>query len=376
MSRRNKRPPYIQETNKVWYFTPGPAMRRAGVKGCTLGAAGSKEARGKYNRVLTEADKLTASAEQISAAKLIRAFSVGDAINAWHQHTIHKGTAKPKTLTNYRQLTGALHDLFGDIPAAAMNLDLLEEWYFPFWREKPYMAKNMASVLRMALRHAAARDLISKDPLAGARLPGGKPRQRMLERSELQLIMETARQMGLPGVAHFCAVAVTTLQRPKDIMQFSRADLQKRLELIQSKRGASIDVKLHPWMMEQLADAPDSGVLIIDHDGGGYSHRYRLFNKRWDEVRRATEAKPLQDIWAYDLKTTGMVFAAQGGAEIADIASLSGHSIERTAQILKHYMPRNAVLADRAVAAIDPVNEPVVEFRKRRTTKEHQKFSD
>ncbi len=56
---------------------------------------------------------------------------------------------------------------------------------------------------------------------------------------------------------------------------------------------------------------------------------------------------------AGDLRRTGMVWAAQGGATVPQIVSVSGHTIARGTAILEHYLPRERALAGQAVTRLN-----------------------
>ena len=50
-----------------------------------------------------------------------------------------------------------------------------------------------------------------------------------------------------------------------------------------------------------------------------------------------------------DLRRTAIVRMGEAGAEVHQIAAVSGHTIHRTMQILEHYLPRTKPMASAAI---------------------------
>ncbi|KKL56671.1 hypothetical protein LCGC14_2243100 [marine sediment metagenome] len=61
----------------------------------------------------------------------------------------------------------------------------------------------------------------------------------------------------------------------------------------------------------------------------------------------------LQHLQARDLRRTAMVRLAEAGCTVPEIASISGHSIDRTERILEVYLPRTRAMASAAIAKLD-----------------------
>jgi integrase len=76
------------------------------------------------------------------------------------------------------------------------------------------------------------------------------------------------------------------------------------------------------------------------------------FARRFRDARRAAG---LPDTLQFrDLRRTAMVRLAEAGATLAQIAAISGHSIETTQKILEHHVPRTRLMA---LAAMDRLIE-------------------
>jgi len=99
---------------------------------------------------------------------------------------------------------------------------------------------------------------------------------------------------------------------------------------------AEIALRLHP-KSELIAPSPTGMVW----DKNNFARRFRA-------VREAAGLP--EGLQFRDLRRTAMVRFAEAGASLAQIAAVSGHSIEQTQKILERYIPRNRLMA---LAAMD-----------------------
>lgn len=65
------------------------------------------------------------------------------------------------------------------------------------------------------------------------------------------------------------------------------------------------------------------------------------------------EAAGLGDVQFLDLRRTAVVHLAEAGCTTAEIAAISGHSIETTQKIMEVYLPRNSTMARHAIAKLE-----------------------
>ncbi len=99
-----------------------------------------------------------------------------------------------------------------------------------------------------------------------------------------------------------------------------------------------------PWIYRNFARAWDKVVRRAD---------YRLARKMFSEGRTKDEIRGHligdQDLQRRDLRRTAMTRMAEVGATIAQIAAVSGHSIEQTQRILSRYILPNGAAAAKAI---------------------------
>jgi integrase len=80
----------------------------------------------------------------------------------------------------------------------------------------------------------------------------------------------------------------------------------------------------------------------------GLPWSYRNFARSWDKVKAVAEIEGVQ---RRDLRRTAMVRMAEAGATTAQIAAVSGHTIDQTSRILDTYIPRRGEVAAGAIDA-------------------------
>jgi integrase len=155
-----------------------------------------------------------------------------------------------------------------------------------------------------------------------------------------------------PDIGLACAILLYTAQRPADALAMTWGQVQTRdgrlwVTLRQAKTGELIDVPAHRDLAELLNAADRRSVMVVPSPTG-LAWVYRNFSHPWDKARDKAGIIGLQQ---RDLRRTGMVRMAEAGATTAQIAAVSGHTIDQTARILDTYIPRRGEVAAGAIEA-------------------------
>jgi integrase len=171
---------------------------------------------------------------------------------------------------------------------------------------------------------------------------------KMPRRSRVWSEEEIKAWLGVEKPAHMDTAFMLlcyTAQRPSDVLKMTRAHYASGLIRVrQKKTDALLDVPAHPDLQAHLDALPKGSLMLVAHRARKVS--YTAFHVAFASVCRAIGT----DAQARDLRRTAMVNMALAGATVPQIASVSGHSIERTQQIIDTYIPRNVDLARLAVA--------------------------
>lgn len=300
--------------------------------------------------------------------------------------------------TGYRALSPAaqklnrlyidkLRAMYGSLPAAAITrpaVVALRE------REsgRPWFATHLLAKLRLVLGHGVDIGVLKINP---ALKPGGvKPPKRhaVWSQDQTERMLAAAR----PSIRLACALMLYTAQRPTDVLHMKVQQVDDRagrlwLSLRQRKTNELIDVPCHrtvaPLILERMAE---QAAAIRRHAAGervptvemspllvpsptGKPWAYRNFSRAWDRARRSADwrlarellaanidrpairARLLKGLQRRDLRRTSMVRMAEAGATTAQIAAVSGHTIDQTSRILDTYIPRRGEVAAGAIDA-------------------------
>ena len=140
-----------------------------------------------------------------------------------------------------------------------------------------------------------------------------------------------------------------TAQREGDILAMVWTQFDPRentLALRQNKTGARLLVPVHRTLRSCLDRTARSGVTILT-TRTGKAFREDYFRHCW---RDAILQAGLDGLRFQDLRRTAVVRLAEAGCTDPEIAAITGHSLERTKQILETYLPRTPDMARNAMA--------------------------
>ncbi len=260
------------------------------------------------------------------------------------------GKLAEKTRKDYRRYLDALRDEFGSLPIDALSDRRIRQDFFD-WRDQfastPRTADYAWSILRRVLSWAYDRGKID---INHAIKPG---RLYDSDRSDLIWLPE--------HVAAFCKVAsdelklalvlaIFTGQRQGDLLkmtwgQYDGAWINHR----QSKGKKRVSVPIHRDLKKVLDHVPRRSTLILTTPTG-LPWKSDWFRNRW---REASVAAGIKDLHFHDLRGTAVTMLAEAGCSNAEIAAITGHSMQRVETILTKYVSLTRDLAQSAMAKLE-----------------------
>jgi integrase len=158
-----------------------------------------------------------------------------------------------------------------------------------------------------------------------------------------------------PKLLVAAALLFFTAQRLSDVLSMDWGKVFERdglvwVKLRQQKTDELIEVPAHRRLVAILRSMEKrEGLLVPSPRAGGPWHN-RNFSRAWDSAMREAKLDG-SGLQRRDLRRTAMVRMAEAGATDAQIAAVSGHTIEQTRQILNTYIPRRGEIAAGAIAA-------------------------
>lgn len=306
----------------------------------------------------------------------------------------------PATQKLNRLYVDLLRARFGPLPPRAITSAVVRKLR-DLHASQPYKGNRVVATLRLVLGYGVATGVLKENAASRPGRLRERPRSRVATNDQIERLLRAARTVEMRRAV---ALMLFTVQRPADVLKLGPQHLSTRdgriwITLRQSKTDELIDIPLHrraaeilvellPPRTSRRAEAVVAPALLIPSPTGR-PWLYRNFFRQWeatrrradwllarerivswpkradrtqdqtDELKRALRAEMVHDLQLRDFRRTGMVLASLGGATPQQIASLSGHTIDRVVRILDTYIPRRSELAAGAMDAweqADPAN--------------------
>jgi integrase len=259
---------------------------------------------------------------------------------------------RPGTIAYYKRYLRDIEALGPSLLFASFTrravIDFLETYL------KPHQRRQAAAVLKNLFGIARYRGLVTGDETSDLRLKVNKPRDRIWSDDEIARWIKAAELEDSHMATAFLLLQYTA-QRPGDALRMTWPQYSgSAIRLRQQKTGALLDIPVHPLLRDHLDGIDRSRTSLTIVAFRGRPVKYDNFNDRFCRTSKRAGV----DAQARDLRRTAMVRMAEAGATTPQIASVSGHSIEATQQILETYLPRNRDLAEIAIGRL-------VEYKRR-----------
>ena len=146
-------------------------------------------------------------------------------------------------------------------------------------------------------------------------------------------------------------LALYTGQRRGDLLRLTRANYDGQyIHLVQQKTGMEVHVPVHRDLKPVL-DAPADnplGLYLPSPMGLPYLNFARDFKAA---KRRA--GPEVDRLHFHDLRGTAVTRLSEAGAEVTEIATFTGHSLQSVAVILERYLSRTKRLSTRALEKLE-----------------------
>lgn len=365
-------PPYFKWRDGRPRWEPGPRLRQAGWKGRDLKSDNGdwlafERAIAAANALNEEVAAWKASGARKGARRSPRhhkARSLTDLHARWTQSPGYADLA-PKSRRDYDNKLRICLEAFGTEPVEAIQHHHLYGWWEEMHTARGHaMANSTIAVLRVLFSYARRIGWRQDNPAERLKLKSVPPRVVIWPPSIVARYVEIADETGHAALADAVVIALHTGQRAGDVLALEEPKIDGARALFQqSKRGARVAVPFTDPLARRidsirrrrrrLAGVVDLAIarrLVLRADGKPYT--YDIMAKEFRLVRALTAAElpAASGLNFQDLRDTAITRLALAGCTVAEIRSITGHSLETVHQVLKHYL----ALDDRmAVAAID-----------------------
>lgn len=215
----------------------------------------------------------------------------------------------------------------------------------------PALANACVRVASVLFKCAMDEEWRVDNPASRMGLAGQAPRQAYWTHADLMALVQAAERQGRTMFATACLLAFYLGQRPSDIRLLTWASYNPAgpsFRLRQGKTGVWVEVDSHPLITERLVclDATTATILIDPHTGQPYTERD--LRREMEQVKAAAGLQ--HGLRFADFRRSAVIHMAEAGCSEVEIAAVTGHSYERTRQILETYLPRTSKMAKAAMA--------------------------
>lgn len=259
------------------------------------------------------------------------------------------------TRAYYDRYMRELLRVFGSLPFRQLSRRVIVE--FVKTHRNPGEQHKMRAVLSVLFNHAREIGLIEVNQAEGLNLETPPKRGAVWEQEDIDAFLMACEVHPMGGLVRlYFQICRFTAQRPGDTAAMSWSQYNgDTIKLRQQKTKKLVEVPCHSELRAELDAAQRSSILIFAQPNGEAFNFWNIAD--WErDIRQAAGLYPRLQI--RDLRRTAMVRMAEAGAEITDIAAVSGHTIAATVQILETYIPRTRKMAERAIFAWEHVQKP------------------
>lgn len=332
------KPRNVSIKGRCVYWTPNATLRRLGYHGQTLGK--------DFTVAFREAEKLNAEADAYRLSVERGKFApipgtLTHLIGVYRAHEDFTDLAD-STRRTYNSRLEAIGADMGDAKLTSITHPVVQS-YKRSLRAKPFEANHRLRTLRLLFSFAIREGYFKgANPAQGFRQLKTSPRNVVWSLEDERRFLDAAPpELHLPYLT-----AIYTAQRQGDLLSLPWSVYDgKNIEFRQSKTGQRLIIPVFDRLRAALdSTARQSPTMLVDRRGRPWqADWFQHWFARW--VKRAG----LENRRFQDLRRTAIVRLAEAGAEVQEIRSISGHSIDYCSKILEVYLPRTRALAQRAV---------------------------
>ena len=216
--------------------------------------------------------------------------------------------------------------------------------------QKRHAIAVLSNIMRVGLDHG----IIAANPTSRPGIKATPRRQAVWTLGQIDTLDEQLRAHGRHGAALAIRLLQFTGQRPGDVCKLTWNDYHQPaagwLRFRQQKTGRLVELPAHRDL-RALLDAMPAAVGPICLEGGRPLTADSLRNICLPHMR----ALGLGDLQIRDLRRTACVHLGEAGCELQEVAAITGHALNDTAQIMETYMPRSQKMAAKAITKLEQI---------------------
>lgn len=315
-----------------WVWKGGPPLK---------GAPGSPEFIASYNEAITQRPQPKRPTRK-AIAGIVDAYLDSEAFLSLAE----------RTREDYRGLAKLIVAEFGDMPVEALSergaRAVFLEWRDTLAKKSRRQADYAWTVLARILSWAVDRELIDVNPCKnGGRLYSGSRADKVWREEDEAAFRAKAH----PGLALALTLALWTGQRQGDLLKLTWFAYDGAyIRLRQGKTGARVVIPVGAPLKAALdATKRVSERLLVNQAGDPWTEDG--FRVSW---RKACARAGVTGLTFHDLRGTAVLRLFLVGCTVAEIATITGHSLRDVQSILDaNYFHRDVALAESGIRKLE-----------------------
>lgn len=296
----------------------------------------------EFLSAVTAANKRTMNRLEGSVAGLIKAYENSP------DHLLLKASTRSVSKYIFRVIDRE----YGDLPLdalsdrAAVRADMLK-WRDHMAEKSPRGADNTLSHLARVFSWGVERGIINVNPLEGFKRIYRSDRSDLIWLPEHVAAFKAVAPLPLKNAL---MLALHTGQRQGDLLRLTWTGYDGRaLHIKQGKRDARVIIPCTAALKELLDAMPRKQAVVLTSPNG-QPWKADHFRHVWREY---SNKAGLEQLNFHDLRGTAVTMLAEAGCTNAEIASITGHSLETVGKILARYLSLTRTLAENAIAKLE-----------------------
>lgn len=227
------------------------------------------------------------------------------------------------------------------------------EGFLSLFDEQPPTKKHCRKTMRLVMDQAVALGWRTDNPCDGIRLKKA-PRSKsgVWEQNDVDLYVKAADEHGYTSISLIILLEWEIGQRLTDVRSFRPgAEFDSAAGVFrfwQEKTESYVTIEVSTRLRELLVVAADGQLFLFRNERTGKAYTEERLSKTFAWVRSAARKKGGRYLQLRWLRHSCVVQLARAGAEIPEIAAVTGHSPGSVMKMLDVYLPRDSHVASNA----------------------------
>ncbi len=349
---------YVLRKPSGYYFNPTPTMREFGLRPESLGtdptAAAARAALlvedwDRYRKGDNSPKKTTHG----TISWLVDQYQKAPEYTAY----------KPKTQREFDRLSGHIVGKFGKFKAAAVERRHIKGYYRELLDAgSADSAARIMKTLHILLEIARDEGLVQVNHASRMKLPMGNARRVVWDAKEVNTMIAACEANGRRSLGLAVRLGFDLGQRLGDVLSMTWRQYDGNAVLVtQSKTGATVLIPALPELKTMLDATAKTSTHIVVSEETSRPYKADNFSHRFRDI---ADGAGFSDKQFLDLRRSSAVRLAEAGCTTIEVVAITGHTIERGAQILETYAPRSSDMAKSAIKKLSDKNETAQKVRK------------